>query len=86
MSEPQIHSRLVWLSSPESFPLDFHATVSGRTPEEIRSLALAEARAFYGPTLEGTGVHVLSTRVEPDPDAEKPGYYRATIVFRQVTD
>ncbi|MGV9310340.1 hypothetical protein ACWENQ_40920 [Nonomuraea sp. NPDC004354] len=51
-----------------------------------RYLALDEARNFYGPTLDHTGVHVLSTHVVSDPDAERHGSYRATIVFRQVTD
>ncbi|MFI9553700.1 hypothetical protein [Nonomuraea endophytica] len=86
MNTPQVHSHLVFLDSPEDFPLDFHATVSGRTPEEIRHLALDEARNFYGPTLETTGVHVLSTHVVSDPDAAMHGVYRATIVFRQVVD
>lgn len=75
----------VMLDDPEQFPLDFHATVSGRTPEEIRTLALAEARAFYGPTLGETGVYVLSTHVVLDEDVVRHGY-RATVVFRQVTE
>ncbi|MFD1932222.1 hypothetical protein ACFSKW_12130 [Nonomuraea mangrovi] len=86
MSNPQVHSRLISLDNPEAFPLDFHATVSGQTPEEIRQLALEEARDFYGPSLEHTGVHVLSTHVEYDAEAEPHGTYRATVVFRQVTD
>ncbi|WP_157254287.1 hypothetical protein [Nonomuraea typhae] len=87
MSASQVHSYLIFLDSPEAFPLDFHATVSGRTPEEIRQLALDKARDFYGPTLEDTGVHVLSTHVMAVPDSETHrGAYQATIVFRQVTD
>ncbi|MEV0199070.1 hypothetical protein [Nonomuraea sp. NPDC050691] len=86
MNTPQVHTRLVMLDDPENFPLDFHATVTGRTPEEIRRRALEEARGFYGPTLENTGVHILGTHVELDADAGPHGAYRATVVFRQVSD
>lgn len=82
----QIATAFVLLDEPPTFPLDFHATVTGRTPEEIRYLALDEARNFFGPALSETGVYVLSTHVVADPAAEMHGAYQATVVFRQVTD
>jgi hypothetical protein len=67
---------------PYTFSLDFHVTVMGRTPDEIRTEALGAARDFFGPSAEETGLVVLSADVEMDEQHQ----YKGTVVIRQATE
>ncbi|MFI7641436.1 hypothetical protein [Nonomuraea sp. NPDC049400] len=62
-----------------SFPLTLRVTVSETTPDEIRKTAVAHALEFFG---SGTELDVISAEAEPD--EERDGHYRATVVFRKV--
>jgi hypothetical protein len=67
---------------PYKFSLDFHVTVTGRTPDQIRTEALDAAHDFFGPSAEETGLVVLSADVVIDEQHQ----YKGTVVIRQATE
>ncbi|MEU7855234.1 hypothetical protein [Nonomuraea sp. NPDC049141] len=88
MSERYPHNVHAFLDNPREFPLDFHATITGDSPQDIRSKALLAAHDFYGQAMEETGVYVVSADVVKDDSNIDPlaDAYKATVVFRQVTE
>ncbi|WP_336212436.1 hypothetical protein [Nonomuraea sp. LPB2021202275-12-8] len=64
----------------DPIPFELSVTVSEPTPGGIEAAAYPVAERFFG---EGAELHIISAKVEPDPEA--PGSFRATILFRQVT-